>query len=376
MNTKRVIITSLVSSIGIAALGLSFSFAWYNSSENLFLDSFVIRIAGSPELLISTENDIDTMSEYLQYHITDNEENRLKNASPFQPVSSMFKDTWLNEKKTDPVFYEYSSSSFQGDDYTHEPRKSVCVDGYYSEHLFLHCNSKATMTFDSESLAVQPILEKNEEYAEELLKDNTVLSNYDETWTREEIKEDILTKLNNLVKCMRVSILIPDEDKYQYMIIDPFKDEDVLLGGRLDLDHPLLGDKYYDHYFVDSDTAYETIYGEVNDRGLAVYDDARAEDSEEPIEYNSFASRTKAGVHGFNLEKSLENGMVIEKEDSITAKEAEESLAIKMDPKTTQEVVVTIYMEGWDTDCVNHHMGSSFDLGLKFKLKDQEKKTE
>ena len=33
-----------------------------------------------------------------------------------------------------------------------------------------------------------------------------------------------------------------------------------------------------------------------------------------------------------------------------------------------KRIVLSIYMEGWDLDCTNAHMGGSFDLGLGFKI--------
>ena len=59
MNVKKPIIAFLVSSIGIAALSLSFSFAWFNTAENLYVDTLVISIAGQQNILISTSDIIN-----------------------------------------------------------------------------------------------------------------------------------------------------------------------------------------------------------------------------------------------------------------------------------------------------------------------------
>ena len=179
--------------------------------------------------------------------------------------------------------------------------------------------------------------------------------------------DEITERLNSLEKCMRISLLIPDENDYKYYIIDPYKDEDnpVLMGGRQDLNK----DGYYDHYTsLANSEMYETIYGEINDRSLAIYDDKLTSDTELVGEETSFNAMSMENVHPFNLQASLDNGLVIKEEDSLSLDELESEIIIPMYNNVPKEIVLSIYMEGWDTDCINAHMGGSFNLELSFMI--------
>ena len=378
MKIKKLIITSLVGSIGLAVLSLSLSLAWYNTSENLYLDTLVISVSGEQQLLISTTGEDGTFTTDLQFKIEDDpNENTLIDAGLFQPVSSMFKSKWLEDDlKTEPEMYLYTNSSVDGE---YAPHEDVADWGYYKQHLYLYCAANVIATIDTEDLVVEEIARLNSTYAYELMLQKNVMEEYHKLhpeYTSEQIHDDILAKLNVMKKCMRIAIL--DVSAKNFYIVDPYKDGDTYLGGRADL----FANKYYDYHRED-DGLYETIYGEVTGRENAVYKNTRdvdtddegneiSEEQKETYDYTSFKSCTKTGIHAFDLESSLANeGFNIAKEDSLSLAEAEENILLPLTGGEAKEIVLMAYMEGWDTDCTNKHMGGNFNIDLKFKISEE-----
>lgn len=367
MNFRKVIITSLVGSIGITALSLSLSIAWYNTSENLYLDTLVISVSGEQQLRISTSGEEGTFVESVKYHIED-EENDLLDAGLFQPVSSMFKSKWLEDDlKTEPEMYLYTNAAV---DIHNAPMEEEAQWGYYKQHLYLYCSSNVNVTIDSESLVLEEIAHRNNTYAYQLMTQKHVMDEYEALhpdWSPEVIHADIVNKLNEMKKCMRIGLYVVEDNKFY--IIDPHKEGDTLLGGRADL----FLNNYYDSYFNTNDhKSYEVIYGEVTGRENAVYLDARDEDTETPEVYTSFDSRTKAGVCAFDLQASLaKDNFDIKVEDSLSLEEVEEKMIIPLKSGQPKEIVLMAYMEGWDLDCTNKHMGSSFNIDLEFKISEE-----
>ena len=366
MNFRKVIITSLVGSIGIAVLSLSLSIAWFNTSESLYIDTLEIRVSGQQQLLVSTTGEDGTFVESVKYRIEEND-NDLIDAGLFQPVSSMFKSKWLEDDlKTEPEMYLYTNSSV---DSHYAPTEEAAQWGYYKQHLYLYSSSNVNVTIDPENLVLEEIAKRNSTYAYELMTQKHVMDEYEinhPDWTKDQIHDDILANLNEMKKCMRIGVYVVESN--QFYIIDPYKDGDTLLGGRADL----FKNKYYDDYINEDDREpYEVIYGEVTGRENAVYLDAREEDSEAPSVYTSFDSCTKAGTHAFDLEASLKNGLDIKKEDSLSLDQVEENMIIPVSSGRPKEIVLMAYMEGWDLDCTNKHMGSNFNIDLQFKLSEE-----
>ena len=344
IREKRLIFGILASVIAVATVSVSFSIAWYATSSNLFIDTLSLEVGTSPELLISTKID---------GNYKDNlEKSELNKVEIFQPVSTMFKDRWMSNKSDKPIFYEHLSEYVHPT--THEPYVEAVTWGYYSQELFLRASGNVYVTIDPESFVMKPNEEMNSATADELI---------DEPRGKEMTKEEIITKLNDLVNCMRVSVLDPDEKTYSYVILDPNKNGDVLMGGRQNLGK----DPYFDYYYYENE-AFEIIYGDVKNRDLAVYAPASDEDITYSGEQNSFNASTEAGVRGFKLEESLEAGLEIAKEDSASLNNIEKKLMIPIKPEVPKRIVLSIYMEGWDKDCVNHHMGGSFDTKIQFKV--------
>ena len=365
MNLRKAIISGLVGSIGVAVLGLSFSFAWYGTSENLYIDTLVVRVSGTQELKISTSDELPTFKDSLKYKLGE-DDNDLYGVGLFQPVSSMFKSNWLEDDlKTEPEFYVYNNVGMESDGKT--PIYSKATFGFYSQHLYLYSSSTIVATLDPESIVVDPVEFYNNARVDQLMQDKDTRAKY-EGYTDEEIRQDLLARLASITKCIRLGVYDIAENKF--FSIDPYNNNgEILLGGRADLTD--LSGRYYYDYFSYSGDKYEILYGEVNDREKAIYQDAQAEDILPEGEYNSFNSRTRAGVRAFDLEASVENGLEIKTEDTLALNEVEDNLFINLKAGIPKEFVLSIYMEGWDPDCTNVHMGGSFNVDLQFKISEE-----
>ena len=49
----------------------------------------------------------------------------------------------------------------------------------------------------------------------------------------------------------------------------------------------------------------------------------------------------------------------------------EDEILIQLKAGEPKEIVFMIYMEGWDLDCTNQHMGAYFSLNTKFKVSEE-----
>ncbi len=343
MNTKRRL--TIAAFLGVISLGitsLSFSIAWYASSALLEIDGLNITINAERNLHISTSSDLGSFREKLTY-------NDLDKVSKFDPCSTMYMSDWIERKESKPEFYRYDMPIT---DMSGKPHHNVATKGFYSQSLYLLSDDDVYVTIDKDTFSLIPDEDLNKEYADDI-KDRYP----------EYTKDEIVERLNSLKDCLRISILDPDESTYDFDILDPYKNGDVLLGGREDLDK----NKFYDFYVKNSEM-YETVFGEISNREKIAYGTKAAEDIDTTGEYTSFNANTKKDTYPFDLETSLKNGLDIKKESSISMEEIEDYIQIPVKADTPKEIVLSIYMEGWDEDCTNAHMGGSFILDVDFKI--------
>lgn len=357
MNKKRIILSVVVGCIALATFSVTTSIAWYISSDSLSIDTLNIVVSSDREIKVSTSPELDSF-------VNDLKDEDLKNTSDdfhFSPVSTIFKDVWMEEKPEMPIFYDcsYPGAFSSGEPYLNESQK-----GFFRQKLYLLSDGDYLVGLDAEQCVFENNAEANLARAREVLRE---YPNAD--MTENEIKE----RLDNLLKCLRVSILVPDEEHYQYLILDPTKgdDEEVVFGGRLDNDT----DGYYDVYSDQNSITKEIIYGQVNDRSLIKYDEPTnnlVEPLEKPFFFgNSFTAKSKGSVHTYNAEKSLQNGLQFAKEESTTLEQLNvenPSFFIPCYRNQPREIVLSIYLEGWDLNCINETMGASFNTKLSFKL--------
>ena len=232
MKKSRIIvaITALVSATLIA--GVAATVAWYDTSNRLQVNSVDISFRGQKDLKIGLTPDD------LKEEITDFEGNL-----EYVPVSSMYSSSWLNEKADKPSFrkaYRYYNTN----DASTFKESVVATEGYFQQEFYLYSTSDVYA-----SIAPDSLIKPNEEANFEIARAKYPISEY---------KRDLyIEKLNNSVKSLRMSVLVPNSEDYSYTIIDPFKgDSETYLCGKLDIDT----DGYYEYGKIDGSTK-EVVFG-------------------------------------------------------------------------------------------------------------------
>lgn len=342
MNKKKLIIGGLALVNALIVSSIALSVAWYQSGAILTISNINVSFAGEKEIFIGLSKDGEFVSKL------DEELDQIEN---YYPVSSMFSTPWLTSKSDTPEL----RSTYQGvthyDSSTYQESK-LAKSGYYQQRLYLYSETPVYVTLDKEKTIASPNEERNALKVDSLKKEYSDLS-----------KEEILANLNNVHKSLRFSILNPKEDEYDYDIIDPYKDGETYLCGVLDHNE----DEYYDYYSDDVGNQYEYVYGEYNDESKVVYNSPGSESEREgyPTVFNA---KHHEGVHTFNMEESINNGFIPKEEDAISLDEMEDNIIIPVYPKQPKEIVVSVYLEGWDLDNTNLTCYGEFNMNVSFKI--------
>lgn len=366
MNKSRLILTSLVGTIALGALSLSMSLAWYASGDRLSISAVDVEIRSDNLIRVSTSKEIETFVKELDLNSMEEGDQD----SYFKPVSSMYREKWFDAGTNKPLFYDCSTADAFGAE-----QENNAYTGFYQEELYL-----LTPTSQYVGLDLDETFFKNDEETNLLRARQFCASekNADLHLSVDEVKD----ALNKLINCLRVSILINDVEgdlNDRYFIINPTKKSDndkTYLGGRLDNDN----DGYYDTYpDVDpnnnsSHVQKEIVYGEINDRSLISYNDPEdpsAIDEVIPQSHrfygNSFSGKSKKSAYTFDEATSKANGLVFKEEGAISFDELDQ-IVIPCYKNEPRQIVLSIYLEGWDLDCINATMGASFNTKLSFKL--------
>lgn len=358
MNQRRLISGLFLGMIAMSVISLSFSIAWYASATALRVDPVNITIDSDRELKISVVDDPSKFTDKLVYDDLDDDAGR------FAPVSSVFSYAWMATRASKPVFYD--QSYYWGS--VGEPDHRAAYFGYFSKELYLSADDDVYVTVDMEETKIIPNRESHEQFADQHAAEYPDLT-----------KEEIIARLSEISKAMRFSILVPlaegDEDSvYSYSVIDPNRqvgESKPLFGGPLDNRNDK-NDHCYDT-FMENGELYETVYGDVNDRSLIVYDSKLAADDEYEGENSAFNATHKAGTHPFNYEASYANGMRFAEENSYSYQELTDHpelvrIPVSRDPNKPRKIVVSVYLEGWDPRSINSTMGASFLANLSFKI--------
>lgn len=370
MNKRRILLSAIIGAIALTGLSVSLTLAWYAASDRLGIRPLEVSVATSVDLRISTSPEIDSFKSAIDLTPTDEE-------FVFVPVSSLGRTNW--ESKNVPEFFDCSYSYVSSNGVPEVEKRSY---GFFQQKIYLLTNLDYYVTLDvnpNGEARENPFSTFTYNDAANLARANQLYkqlskNNPEFNMQPSEIKE----KLDSLVNCLRVSILVTEEDHYNYYIIDPTKQRtDVtVFGGRLDND----GDGYYDTYLDENNDLREVLYGEANDRNKIKYldpIDPRATDEEKPINENFFwnsfeaESSKKAFTYDKDGSESSENGFEFAKEKSLSLADLDSErteLRIPCYANTPAEIVVSIYLEGWDLDCINSTMGASFKTDLVFKL--------
>lgn len=352
MDKRRIIITAMIGAIAVSTLSVSLTLAWYASSNRLKVNSFDIDMNGNVQLLMSTSKELNSFKEKLT------KEDLVEEEFYFAPVSSMYQDTWYDQKADMPLFYDSSTPALDG-----VVREEIATSGFFQKKIYLMSNAVSYYaTLDVKNCAFNYVEAFNSIRAQTLHEEFTDMS-----------VSEITEKLNSLRDCLRMSILINTEDCYRYYIIDPYKNENeqILFGGRLDND----ADGYYDFYTDANDgKKKEVIYGEIS--GTPAYKDAVDPNGEvETLKGknlyfgNSFEAKSRVDTCAFDLENSNELTIATEQSYSLDDLSGNDTdLLIPCYQGVPTEIVVSIYLEGWDKACINQTMGACFDTNISFKL--------
>ena len=348
IRKRNLLLIGYLSLITLTVASISVSAAWFVAAANVHVESVKVQARTERSLQISTSDELSTFKDSISY-------SELKDSGLFQPVTSMYSDVnFINDKGSAPVFLSSYNvlTPTTGVPYTPD----VASKGYFSETFYLYADDDLYVTLDPSATKFEADHENNLALAKQ------------KTGSDEEA-EKMASQMDHLINALRISILDPDEDSYSYTILDPYKDSSTVettYGGRLDLTKS----GFYNYYVAANGEKYETIYGEVNDRDKAVYDEVSEENTSYTGTLSSFNSGTKAGVHAYNEETSLANGLSYVKEDSCSLEEfrKDSNKWIPIKRYTPKKIVVSIYLEGWDRDCVNETMGASFLSTLSFMI--------
>lgn len=335
---KKRIVILFTSIIAALVTGISVTVAWYASGQSMFIEDIELSLRGEKELFISTSGEEGSFKETLT-------KDDLIKVDSFRPITSSQSSLWLENKEPLPKFR---------DGYPCEDKPIVpqAHDGFYQQELYLYSDDDVIATLDKEAVMFTANETRNRQKAKELRNEYSELT-----------EDEIFNNLNQISKSMRYSILIPDEENYAYYIIDPTKTEDTLFGGVLDSNRS----GYFDTYEKDNEI-FEKVYGEIEDYFKIVYDDPNPQDILATGPLTCFNANKMKGTRSFNLQKSINNGLKIAKENSISNDEFETKLQIPLVSQEPTKIVLSIYIEGWDLDNTNLVQHASFFAGLKFKI--------
>ncbi len=410
MKRNRWLFSLLLCLTGFSALGVSASVAWYAAATQLKISQIEISVRSERNLKVSTSADLSSFEEH---KYTSEEDTSLRLTSEdqdsFKSVSSMysFKEdyhtfsleddySWMERKDSAPVFTDgYMTSSAKV-----PAVPSKATSGYFTKEIYLLADDDCYVTLDPETCLFNgyistkqgPIL-SNENVKNEIHEENKKMAT--KLYANQSSDNDVekwTEKMDSLYKALRVSLLVPDEEDYQYYIIDPFKEietkdalgnaltyKETYFAGRLNADLDEFYDTYTEEYDEDGKPLYcETLYGDIDEstRNKAVYgqvctEDQTKSDRIDKYDQSSFNAYTNMNTKPLDFAASLSNGLIASKEHSYALAEqgdADCEVRIPVYRNQVRKIVLSIYLEGWDSDCINNTMGASFMSTLSFKI--------
>jgi hypothetical protein len=323
------------------------SLAWFKVADTLIASNISIDFVHDEDFSIGLKKEGKT-----DYYKALDSATLQSYFSDFDPkkgladVSSMYQSQWLNEKTVfadaKPVLRTgYSGSS--GNTMT-----SAVNSGFLQFEFFIH-SDRDMFVFLSETTTLLADTAADEKVAAALGVSPA--------------------SLNKIQDCLRVSFYTDNG----FFIYEPnvTTSSNTALAGRLNTSPR--NSPYYD---VDKDNK-EVLFGDYNydDPNLAlVYDEASRAAVPSSDQLTGFVSGTNpAAQGGLDIAKSISEGnLSITHEKTYTLSELS-NLDDTAHPLTyitggvDQRMIVTVYIEGWDTDVVDSVGAGIFDLNLAFK---------
>lgn len=320
--------------LGMALFGLTLSafvtstVAWFSVSDYLQIKNIAI-ISAQDEVSITVLGHEDEMD---GNYFASSEQVSLC------PVSSMFTDyaSLPYEEGALPTF----TDGYQGVSYDAVP--PTASDGYYQIELEFS-NTQDTQIY---------------------LNADTLARANDDLNRRMAVRHDLSeAELNKIANALRISFY----SEQGYFIYEPnvSTGSKTPLGGRLDMN---LTDGYYD-FAVEDDGYYEVVYGEIDREGSTfVYKDAVGDyaSREKNLTSDGFNALTAPGVHALDEESST---LAIKEEETYALSELTIGGGhplLFIPANKTKRMVMSVYLEGWDRDCVSELVSSAFELLVSF----------
>ena len=345
------------------------SLAWYASAREAEVEQAQLNLKTDFDLLISTTGEEGSFSNDLSYD--DRKENGLKEIKYFKPVSTMFMETWMEERPEFPKFLDSYNGTADILGIPDFPAYATNDVGYYSQEIYMKCDESHYITIDIDEAKTSFLanIEHNESVASKHLKQYPYIST----------EEEMVNRLNNIIYSLRMSILYYDDENYLYWIVDPYKQEDTVMAGPLDatftaacLDEDNPSGYYSTYYDHNINGTKEICFGEIYARDKLVYNSTPEQD-DSPFSGipSTFNARHQKSVFALDWEASLANmekGVDYGVERSITLEEAEKQVLIPVFANKISKIVLSFYLEGWDLDNINETMDAGFDINLAFKV--------
>jgi hypothetical protein len=313
--------------------------AWFDISNNLIVNNLNLSFSDDPGIKIAFSEDGQQYSDANPDVLK--KEAGFDSNEPLSALTSAYQSEWLNDKTvfegTRPVL---RSSPILGDE--------VATKGFIQLSLYFVSSQDGYVYLD---------------------KSTTFLANRETNGKAAKRLNVSSDSLNKIEGCSRVSFYSED---YGFKIFEPnaTKSSGTYFGGRLDL-NPF--DGYFDY---NSSTKREEMFGEYNkDEATLYYGLAISDDTKFEGDSDCFHASTKAGVKPLDIGTSVsKGGLKIAQETTHVLSELippEDGQSVGM-PITycyawkPKNVIVTIYVEGWDFDTVTAIADSSFDFKLVF----------
>ena len=350
MERKPLVLAMLIGLTAMTAASFSTSLAWYISSTRLNVEGLDVTLRGDRNLRISTQKE----EGYVEKLGTSD---LLPIIGDFSPVSTMFESRWKNGTNQ-PEFYEYRGYYTPSTGIPYAPEK--ITSGFFTQTLYLKADDDVYVTLDPDFLYARAYEAANREKAKALAGTH-LYKNFTE--------DEIFERLNGIAKSMRFSFYFQEEDRY--FIVDPNKEGTTYYGGILDT----FRDGVFDTFTNPQGNMYEVVYGEYNDFSFLRYGEQLPETQEAVGELTCFNAAHIAHCRPFDAEASYEAGLRFKEEPSLAPSDLNDDphpetnpFAIYLERDVAKPFTLSIYLEGWDHDCVNAVMGASFLAGVQFKI--------
>ena len=361
MNTKQKLAILGISALSLmTAATVGLTVAWYDGSSYLALNNINIRLKDKNlEISVDNQNFKDFLGdEDLR------DPNEEQTADKFRAISSEFSDVWKQTKNEQPIFkssYAQTTKNVMNDINDVEDADT----GYFTKELFIRCNSDVYITLDKDRTTFNADEEDNLAMVDNLVDRFPTLT-----------REEILFNLNNVVKSLRISLLVLNDSDdttknfpdYAYYIIDPYKDKTTYYSGILDTDK----NGYYDFSHEKKEILYGqtecSVEGKTVEECLVYSEPAETSIDIDRHELTCFNSGTKEGTKRIDFEASYANGLVRVAEPSVAIEDVEEEVLIPLKANTSKRIVLSFYQEGWDLENTDFVKYAHFYVNALFKI--------